>query len=394
MHVALLALTFQLGLAAQPVRHRRAARCRARRRFDARSARRASRRRRRSSARGATASPRAAARSGGATCSWAGTAGGTTRRRPNLPPRRADHPPPRRPRRHARRARRAPSRRRLDRRHARPLPHRREDRRGRGFRRARVRAPRRGGVCALVGYADHKLGRSAAAESAFVGAFAAMPDSARLPLARHRGAAAVAARGTTTSQLSCAARRPVEERYWLLSRPRLGGAANDWRTEFYVRRVLATLYRAGDVDAPGRVGSRQRGAAASLRLADRVAVESQTRYGSMMDVSVTEYHPVPSYNFAPVEALYDTSATAQNDGWELEASMPEARYSPRLVEERRARRHAGRALPPWRFRPRRRGARGLARLARRRRRRGARRRPPRRHDANASGQRARRARRR
>jgi hypothetical protein len=52
-----------------------------------------------------------------------------------------------------------------------------------------------------------------------------------------------------------------------------------------------------------------------------------------MDISVTEYHQVPSYNFAPVEALYDTSATSQNDGWDLTARTPEARYSPRQIDD-------------------------------------------------------------
>jgi hypothetical protein len=58
---------------------------------------------------------------------------------------------------------------------------------------------------------------------------------------------------------------------------------------------------------------------------------TQTAFGSTTDIRVTEYHPTPSYNFAPVEALYDTSATAQNDGWELEARVPESRYSPRMI---------------------------------------------------------------
>ena len=59
--------------------------------------------------------------------------------------------------------------------------------------------------------------------------------------------------------------------------------------------------------------------------------KSQTSYGSATDINVTEYHSTPSYNFAPVEALYDTSAASEDDGWELEARMPEARFSPRLV---------------------------------------------------------------
>jgi hypothetical protein len=183
----------------------------------------------------------------------------------------------------------------------------------------------------LVGYADHKLGRPAAAESAFVGALAAMPDSTSCTW---RDIAALLPSNTRHyyEQLSCEARRPVEERYWLLSRPELAGVANDWRSEFYVRRVLATLYKQATSTLQGSWGRDNE--ELLLRYGWPIGWRrSQSAYGSLMDISVTEYHPVPSYNFAPVEALYDTSATSQNDGWDLTARTPEARYSPRLVDD-------------------------------------------------------------
>lgn len=182
---------------------------------------------------------------------------------------------------------------------------------------------------ALVGYADHTLGRSAEAESAFVGALAAMPDSAGC---KWRDIAVLLPTNTRRyyEQLSCEARRPVEERYWLLSRPQLAGVANDWRTEFYVRRVLASLFKQATSTLQGAWGRDNE--ELMLRYGWPIGWRrSQTAFGSTMDISVTEYQTVPSYNFAPVEALYDTSATAQNDGWELEARTPESRYSPRLV---------------------------------------------------------------
>jgi hypothetical protein len=184
---------------------------------------------------------------------------------------------------------------------------------------------------ALVGYADHELGRSAAAESAFVGAFAAMPDSTSCTW---RDIAVLLPSNTRHyyEQLSCDARRPVEERYWLLSRPQLAGVANDWRTEFYVRRVLATLYRQATSTLQGSWGRDNE--ELLLRYGWPIGWRrSQSAYGSLLDISVTEYHPVPSYNFAPVEELYDTSATSQNDGWDLTARTPEARYSPRLIDD-------------------------------------------------------------
>jgi hypothetical protein len=182
---------------------------------------------------------------------------------------------------------------------------------------------------ALLGYADHKLGRAAAAESAFVGALAAMPDNESC---KWRDIAVLLPSGTRRSyeRLSCEARRPVEDRYWLLSRPQLGAAANDWRTEFYVRRVLATLYRDATSTLQGAWGRDNE--ELMLRYGWPIGWRrTQTAFGSTTDIRVTEYHPVPSYNFAPVEALYDTTVTSQDDGWELQARTPEARYSPRLI---------------------------------------------------------------
>ena len=181
----------------------------------------------------------------------------------------------------------------------------------------------------LVGYAEHKLGRPAAAESAFVAAIAAMPDSAAC---KWRDISVLLPSSTRNyyEKLSCEARRPVEDRYWLLSRPELGAVANDWRTEFYVRRVLAALFRPATSTLQGAWGRDNE--ELLLRYGWPIGWRrSQTPYGSTVDISVTEYHATPSFNFAPVEALYDTSATAQNDGWELEARIPESRYAPRLV---------------------------------------------------------------
>ena len=182
---------------------------------------------------------------------------------------------------------------------------------------------------ALVGYSNHVLGRSAAAESAFVGALAAMPDTTGC---KWRDIAVLLPSNTRRyyEQLSCDARRPVEDRYWLLSKPQLGAAANDWRSEFYVRRLLATLFRQATSTLQGAWGRDNE--ELMLRYGWPIGWRrTPTAFGSTTDISVTEYHPVPSYNFAPVEALYDTSASAQDDGWELEARTPEARFSPRLV---------------------------------------------------------------
>ena len=181
----------------------------------------------------------------------------------------------------------------------------------------------------LEGYARHSLGHAAAAESAFTAALAAMPEG---DACKWRDISVLLPPNTRHyyEKLPCESRRSVEERYWLLSRPQLGGAANEWRSEFLVRRVLATLYRDATSTLQGSWGRDNE--ELMLRYGWPIGWrKSQTAYGSATDISVTEYHSTPSYNFAPVEALYDTSAASENDGWELEARKPEARFSPRLV---------------------------------------------------------------
>ena len=182
---------------------------------------------------------------------------------------------------------------------------------------------------ALVGYAGHAVGRAATAESAFTQALATMPAA---DACKWRDIAVLLPSNTRRyyEKLSCESRRPVEERYWLLSRPQLGGEANEWRTEFYVRRVLATLYRDATSTLQGSWGRDNE--ELMLRYGWPIGWrKSQTSFGSATDISVTEYHSTPSYNFAPVEALHDTTTASEDDGWELEARMPEARFSPRLV---------------------------------------------------------------
>jgi hypothetical protein len=133
-------------------------------------------------------------------------------------------------------------------------------------------------------------------------------------------------------KLPCAERERVEERYWLLSRPQLAAAANEWRTEFYVRRAQTRLAERAVNPQPGSWG--------------RDAAELVLRYGwpvgwsrieqplySAQEVSVVGHDPVPSFNFAPVEALLDTTATSNDDGWDMLVHTAESRFAPRLVSQ-------------------------------------------------------------
>ena len=183
---------------------------------------------------------------------------------------------------------------------------------------------------ALVGYANHLLGQAAAAESAFVGALENMPDDERCkwqdisvllpPNTRHY-----------YEGLSCAARRAVEDRYWILGRPRFAAGGNEWRSEFYVRRVQARL---ADRSANPRGGAwGHDDEELLLRYGWPVGWSREDQIGSVVpEPIVISYDPVPSFNFAPDEALYDTSASAQNDAWDMKVRTAESRFAPRMLK--------------------------------------------------------------
>jgi hypothetical protein len=183
---------------------------------------------------------------------------------------------------------------------------------------------------ALTGYAEHVLGRAAAAESAFAGAVARMPEPERCGW-REISVLLPSRTRHWYETLSCDARLPVEERYWLLSRPRFSQPANEWRTEYYVRRVQARLAEHA-VWPLGLTWGRDR-AELLLRYGWPVGwsrlQQADPRLGA--EPSVVEHEAVPSFAFAPEEALLDTSATATDDAWDLRAKLAESRYAPRLV---------------------------------------------------------------
>ena len=182
---------------------------------------------------------------------------------------------------------------------------------------------------ALVGYADHVLGEPAAAESAFVAALDSMPaDEA----CRWRDMTLLLS-GDTRSRYekeSCPERRAFEDRYWLLSRPRLGAGGNEWRTEFYVRKVQARLARRSANPQPGSWG--RDAEELLLRFGWPVAWSREQSGATMIgEPSIVGHDPVPSFNFAPVDEMFDSLASAQDDAWDLRAKDAEARFAPRGV---------------------------------------------------------------
>ena len=235
-----------------------------------------------------------------------------------------------RPHRDTRLARRVASGRRLDRRDACALPA--------GRKVARCRVGRYRGACVprddvVVPRSrrirHHLLGQAAAAESAFTGALESMPDDERC---KWRDISVLLPPNTRHyyEGLSCEARRALEDRYWILGRPRFSTGGNEWRSEFYVRKLQARLANRSATPQAGAWG--RDAEELLLRYGWPVGWSRVERMGSVVpEQSVIGHDPSPSFNFAPDEALYDTSASAQNDAWDMKIRTAESRFAPRLV---------------------------------------------------------------
>ncbi len=183
---------------------------------------------------------------------------------------------------------------------------------------------------ALVGYAAHARGDGGLADSAFASAVAAMPADIAcawrniaplLPDDERDG----------YERRTCDAREELERRYWLLSRPQLSTAANEWQNEFNVRRVLVWLG--------------ERGATPHLLTWGTDAAELVLRYGwpvawSRMvtsgapgaEAGIIGHDPSPSFVFAPSGVFADSLQPVSDDRWDLHAPRGESRYAPRLVK--------------------------------------------------------------
>ena len=184
---------------------------------------------------------------------------------------------------------------------------------------------------ALLGYAAHVRGDARLADSAFAASLSAMDDSTRcrwtdihmlLPNdSRER-----------YEELPCADRSPVERRYWLLGRPRLGAPANEWRSEFYTRRVQSWL--AERSRTPHNLSWGKDAEELLLRYGWPVmwgrVQQSGASYGAS-EPGVIGHDPSPSFAFAPREELLDSLTEAGDEGWDLRSRYGESRFAPSRI---------------------------------------------------------------
>jgi hypothetical protein len=198
---------------------------------------------------------------------------------------------------------------------------------------------------ALVGYAAHMLGDGARADSAFAFALAAMPADSACSWRDITALLGDADRAAYEPK-PCEARRPMEVRYWLLSRPQLASGANEWQNEFNVRRVLSRL--AEHSATPQSVSWGRDAAELLLRYGWPSAwsrMPNALTMGANAEPGIIGHDPSPSFAFAPAGRLADSLGPLPFDAWDLVTIRAEARYAPRLV-----RRVAGVSAQVARFR--------------------------------------------
>ena len=182
---------------------------------------------------------------------------------------------------------------------------------------------------ALAGYAAHARGDGLLADAAFSSAIAAMPAEVACAW---RNIAPLLADGERDAYARepCGVRVALERRYWLLSRPLLSSATNEWQNEFNTRRVLVWLG--------------ERAATPHLLTWGNDAAELVLRYGwpaawsrvvtpgaAGSEANIVGHDPSPSFAFAPAGWLADSLTPIPSDAWEPDAPLAESRYAPRLV---------------------------------------------------------------
>ena len=181
---------------------------------------------------------------------------------------------------------------------------------------------------ALVGYVAHARAQDARADSAFSSALDHMAPEAACawrsiaPLLKDDDR-------DLYEHLPCDGRADVERRYWLFSRPLLASGANDWRNEFYVRRLLAVMSERAAT--PQGLSWGDDAAELLLRYGWPIAWSRIQASNSTIDATIIGHDPSPSFSFAPAAPITDSTSAMSESAWDLLDVRAEARYAPKLV---------------------------------------------------------------
>ena len=181
---------------------------------------------------------------------------------------------------------------------------------------------------ALLGYVSHVRRDARLADSAFSTALSNMDDATRCEWTDIHTLLPSDSR-ERYEEHSCAERAPLDRRYWLLGRPRLTAPANEWRNEYFTRRVQSWL--AARSRTPHNLSWGRDAEELLLRYGWPTAwgrVEQGGGGMSAAEPNVIGHDPSPSFTFGAREELLDSLAGAGEDGWDLRSRFGESRYAP------------------------------------------------------------------
>lgn len=164
---------------------------------------------------------------------------------------------------------------------------------------------------ALRAWAAHARGAAVAADSGFTAALAAMPDSTRCAW-RDVAVILPPPHRERYERLGCTARVEFEGRYWALATPRLHVRANEWRSEFLARRIVATLL--ASAVTPHRLGWGRDAEEVVLRYGWPVAWSRTPPAGiGAVEPGILGHDPSPSVDVGPRAELLDGPTGAAPD---------------------------------------------------------------------------------
>lgn len=181
---------------------------------------------------------------------------------------------------------------------------------------------------ALTGFAWHAAGRFAEAEDAFLTGLRSMPGAERC-LWNDLSLLLDGEMERTYRTLACPEREAWNERLWLLARPLLASAGNDFRTELWARRVMIRLLQNAHTAYGFSMGEDHRELV--LRYGWPTGWSRSNAFDDVINAdhfSVTGYDPSPSYAFLPLVTWQDDVDPRSAGGWDLRARRPRVRYAP------------------------------------------------------------------
>jgi hypothetical protein len=184
---------------------------------------------------------------------------------------------------------------------------------------------------ALLGYAAQSAGDSRLADSAFGVALSAMPAEQRCEWTDIHAILPDDARGAY-QKLPCASRSTLEQRYWMLARPRLSAPANEWHVDFLARRVQNWLAQRSLTPQALRWGDDAEELLLRYGWPVRWSRVQRSSASLTPEVAIIGHDPWPSFNFGPRATLLDSLAAADDDGWDVHSTQSESRYAPPGVQ--------------------------------------------------------------